>query len=303
MLFTSSQLSAVFGILLRDGRDVVVKARSEPKDRVDSCLQAQAHLASAGFPCPSPLTPPTPVGDLTVHAETLLSGGDLLRGTSHDVAGKYGNAFAWLMTLLEPLQIRPPLPNPYWLRWEHLESGVWPDVPWLAGGDSKNVPDFIVDTATRCARRLHAASLPYVLGHGDFEAQNLRWKNSELWAVHDWDSLAWLPEAALAGAASAVFTSSQAPTLAPVETSEAFLNATKIAADVTSLGRKKRSPGRRASYQSCMTLGKKLFFRGRRSRRRPSFNRQKCVSGGPTHDRSLEVVTLLLEDQGEECLR
>jgi Ser/Thr protein kinase RdoA (MazF antagonist) len=225
MLFTSSQLSAVFGILLRDGRDVVVKARSEPKDRVDSCLQAQAHLASAGFPCPSPLTPPTPVGDLTVHAETLLSGGDLLRGTSDDIAGKYGNAFAWLMTLLEPLQIRPPLPNPYWLRWEHLESGVWPDVPWLAGGDSKNVPDFIVDTATRCARRLHAASLPYVLGHGDFEAQNLRWRDSELWAVHDWDSLAWLPEAALAGAASAVFTSSQAPTLAPVETSEAFLSA------------------------------------------------------------------------------
>jgi hypothetical protein len=66
--------------------------------------------------------------------------------------------------------------------------------------------------------------LPYVLGHGDFEAQNLRWKDLELWAVHDWDSLAWLPEAALVGTASAVFTSSQAPTLAPLESSEAFLS-------------------------------------------------------------------------------
>jgi hypothetical protein len=67
--------------------------------------------------------------------------------------------------------------------------------------------------------------LPYVLGHGDFEAQNLRWKDFELWAVHDWDSLAWLPEAALVGAASAVFASAQAPTLAPLESSEAFLGA------------------------------------------------------------------------------
>jgi aminoglycoside phosphotransferase (APT) family kinase protein len=87
------------------------------------------------------------------------------------------------------------------------------------------VPDFVVTTASRCARRLHSASLPYVLGHGDFEAQNLRWKDSKLWAVHDWDSLAWLPEASLVGAASGVFASFDAPTLAPLESSEAFLSA------------------------------------------------------------------------------
>jgi hypothetical protein len=223
VLFTSSQLSAVFGIRLRDGREVVVKARSEPKDRIDSCLRAQEYLAASGFPCPRPSTPPTAVGDLTIHAETLLAGGDLLRGTSDDVVRKYADAFARVMTLLEPLQIRPPLPNPYWLRWEHMGNGIWPDVPWLAGGDSSGVPEFVVDTAIRSARRLHSASLPNVLGHGDFEAQNLRWKDSKLWAVHDWDSLAWLPEAALVGAASAVFASSQAPTLAPLESSEAFL--------------------------------------------------------------------------------
>jgi hypothetical protein len=41
--------------------------------------------------------------------------------------------------------------------------------------------------------------------------------------VHDWDSLAWQPEAALAGAASGSFASDGPPTLAPVESSEAFL--------------------------------------------------------------------------------
>jgi hypothetical protein len=44
-----------------------------------------------------------------------------------------------------------------------------------------------------------------------------------VWAVHDWDSLAWQPEAALAGAASGMFASSGPPTLAPVESSTAFL--------------------------------------------------------------------------------
>jgi hypothetical protein len=62
-----------------------------------------------------------------------------------------------------------------------------------------------------------------VLGHAVFEAQNLRWHGREVWAVHDWDSLAWQPEAALAGAASGAFASAGPPTLAPIQSSEAFL--------------------------------------------------------------------------------
>jgi hypothetical protein len=44
-----------------------------------------------------------------------------------------------------------------------------------------------------------------------------------VWAVHDWDSLAWQPEAALAGAASGSFGSDGPPMLAPIESSETFL--------------------------------------------------------------------------------
>jgi hypothetical protein len=62
-----------------------------------------------------------------------------------------------------------------------------------------------------------------VLGHADFEAQNLRWQGRQVWAVHDWDSLAWQPEAALVGAASGSFASAGPPALAPIESSEAFL--------------------------------------------------------------------------------
>ena len=65
-----------------------------------------------------------------------------------------------------------------------------------------------------------------MLGHADFEAQNIsRWHRREVGTVHDWDSLAWQPEAALAGAASGAFASAGPPTLAPIESSEAFLAA------------------------------------------------------------------------------
>ncbi len=43
--------------------------------------------------------------------------------------------------------------------------------------------------------------------------------------MHDWDSLAWQPEAALVGAASGAFASAGPPTPAPIESSEAFLTA------------------------------------------------------------------------------
>jgi hypothetical protein len=43
--------------------------------------------------------------------------------------------------------------------------------------------------------------------------------------VHDWDSLAFLPEAAVAGTAAGVFATHDEPTLAPLGSSTAFLDA------------------------------------------------------------------------------
>jgi hypothetical protein len=64
-----------------------------------------------------------------------------------------------------------------------------------------------------------------VIGHADWEAQNLRWLGTEAYAVHDWDSLGWLPEAAIVGAASGAFASTEIPTLAPLASSAVFIDA------------------------------------------------------------------------------
>jgi len=212
----------VLGLRLAGGRDVVVKARADD-GRATSCVAVQARLADRGFPCARPLTPVACIGSLAVHAEEFRPGGEVLHGDTPEVAARCAEVFARLMAELAGVTVTPPLPNPPWVRWDHADSGVWPAIDFLDSRDQSTVPAHVVETAVRARGRLLAAGLPCVLGHADFEAQNLRWQGREVWAVHDWDSLAWQPEAALVGAASGAFASAGPPTLAPVESSEAFL--------------------------------------------------------------------------------
>jgi hypothetical protein len=234
VLFRVQQVSMVFGLRLASGTDVVVKARAD-EGRAASCVAAQARLAGRGFPCARPLTPVTGAGSLAVHAEEFRPGalavhaeefrpgGEVLPGDSPDVAARYAAVFARLMAELAGVTVAPPLPNPPWVRWDHSDPGLWPAIACLDNRDQGVVPAYIAEVAGRARRRILAAGLPCVLGHADFEAQNLRWHGRQVWAVHDWDSLAWQPEAALAGAASGSFASAGPPALAPVESSEAFL--------------------------------------------------------------------------------
>jgi hypothetical protein len=224
VLFQLHQVSMVSGLRLAGGTDVVVKARADD-GRAVSCVAVQARLAERGFPCARPLTPVVGVGSLAVHAEEFRPGGEVLHGDSPDVAVRCAEVFARLMAELAGMSVAPPLPNPPWVRWDHTDSGVWPAVGCPGNRDQIAVPAYVVDTAVQARGRLLAAGLPCVLGHADFEAQNLRWHGREVWAVHDWDSLAWQPEAALVGAASGAFASAGPPMLAPIGSSEAFLMA------------------------------------------------------------------------------
>jgi hypothetical protein len=224
VLFRVRQVSVVLGLRLAGGADVVVKARAD-EGRAVSCVAAQARLAGLGFPCARPLTPVTVAGSLAVHAEEFRPSGEVLEGDSPGVAIRYAEVFARLMTGLDGVDVAPPLPNPPWVRWDHTGPGLWPAIGFLDDRDQGAVPAYVAEVAGRARARLLAGGLPCLLGHADFEAQNLRWHGREIWAVHDWDSLAWQPEAVLAGAASGAFASAGPPVLAPVESSAAFLAA------------------------------------------------------------------------------
>jgi hypothetical protein len=110
--------------------------------------------------------------------------------------------------------------------WDHDQYGTWPEPDDVEADLNAHVgPSWIEDAGFRVRHRLLRPSvLPVVVGHADWESQNLRWVEHRLHVVHDWDSIVSQREATVAGAASAVFTATGAPnTSASVEYSEAFL--------------------------------------------------------------------------------
>lgn len=225
-LFRAGNLSSVAGPLLADGRQVVVKAR-RPAERLAGCVAVQRDLADAGFPCPRPLAGPAPLGALTATAESYLPGGRRLRRPGR-YAHRFGQALARLVQLAPPASSVPSLdPPPAWLRWDHSQPGPWP-VPESTPADLNALPGpgWLDEAASRVRARLAAHHGPPVVGHGDFESQNLRWRGGRLHAVHDWDSAVALPEAVIAGAAAAMFPAT-GPVAAAASIGEtaAFLNA------------------------------------------------------------------------------
>jgi hypothetical protein len=226
-LMAKSQMSEVLGVRLDDGRNVVIKSRTDPTGRAKTCVAVQRYAADAGFPCARPLTDVTSFDGLAVHAEQWRPGGDMLRGDSPGIAERYAVLYAQLGVIVEALRLTPPLPNPEWVSWEHDGPGLWP--PNERHDDqprATQLPARLVAIATRTRARLaEPGHVPRVLGHADWETQNLRWNAEGPHAVHDWDSIAWLPEASLVGAASGAFASAEIPTLAPIASSEAFISA------------------------------------------------------------------------------
>jgi hypothetical protein len=81
-----------------------------------------------------------PVGSLSVHAEEFRPGGQVLHGDSPEAAVRRAEVFAWLMTELAGVTVPPPLPNPPWVRWDHVDAGVWPAIDVLDRRDQSAVP-------------------------------------------------------------------------------------------------------------------------------------------------------------------
>jgi len=214
-LFLVSHLSDVVGVRVADGREVVLKRRVDELGRAGACVRAQELLASHGFPCPPPLTEPVFADGFVVHAEAFVGRGEIETDDSPAAAGRSAVLLADLIGRLSALDAPPPLPNPEWVRWDSLPERQ----------ARSSAPGWIDETQGRLRDKLAACRLQPVVGHVDWEAQNMRWERSEPLVVHDWDSLAWLPEAAIAGTASGVFASHGQPTLAPLASSTAFLEA------------------------------------------------------------------------------
>ena len=225
VLFVSGHFAAVYGLRLTDGREVVVKTRPTAP-RVSGCVEVQRLLWEAGFPCPRPLTTAAPLGEDTATAEEYVPSGVQLE-RSRGSPTLFANLLWRLIDRCAPLHMDESLsPPPPWVAWDHKEAGVWP----LPDGTNANLnadpePCWLDELAGRTRDLLLRFQAPAVVGHLDWESQNIRWRDGQPLVVHDWDSVAARPEATVAGAASAVFTSTGEPGAATLEEIEQFLDA------------------------------------------------------------------------------
>lgn len=224
-LLVQQQMSTVVGLRLADGRCVVVKGRPDERGRAVACVAVQTYLAEAGMPVARPITPARIVDGFAVHAEEWRPGGEMRRGDEIDRARASAQ---WLarITDLTGAYPGPPPPastNPIWVGWNQ-GAVLWP--PARAFDERAKtipMPPELDDVVRRARSVLTATGLPDIVGHADWKTQNLRWEGERMHTVHDWDSLAWVPEAAIVGAASGSFASAEVPTLAPVASSAAFI--------------------------------------------------------------------------------
>jgi Phosphotransferase enzyme family len=225
-LFAAGFLSAVTGLRLSDGREVVVKVRPGIP-RLAGCAAVHRALWNAGFPCPEPLVDLQPLGGYAASAEVLIPGAD--EPPEGGLAALSAGSLGRLVELApSPGSVPSLTPSPSWVGWDHTEPGLWPR-PEERDVDLNAYPEprWLDRVAAAVRDRLRAsASGDPVIGHGDWHPENLRWLGPELIAVHDWDSVICQPEPAIAGFAAVSFLGIEGPaSLAGVEDSAAFLDA------------------------------------------------------------------------------
>ncbi|QNE23237.1 phosphotransferase [Kribbella qitaiheensis] len=222
-IFRAGHLSTVTGLRLADDREVVVKVRPD-SPRIAACVEVQRRMFQAGYPCPRPLTGPTPFGSDVATAEVYVPGGATLPSADH-AAVAFAEAFERLIRLApRPGEVSTLDPAPSWAAWNHAGDGLWPrpedldvDLNEVAGAE------WIDDAGRRARDRLRVGDSEAVIGHCDWLAGNLRWSGDGLLVVHDWDSVTAAGEAVLVGFAAALYSTVSADELATVEDTERFL--------------------------------------------------------------------------------
>ncbi|SDS59600.1 Phosphotransferase enzyme family protein [Friedmanniella luteola] len=209
--FRAGRIDAVWGVELRDGRPVVIKAHRTPVDleAARATVDAQRALAAAGFPCPLPLAGPEELDGRVLTAETLLPGP---RPDGRDPAVRRLLADG-LAHHVEILRALPDLvgragPGPSWCRYQ---DGPWP-VPHDTLVDLRSTPDefgWLDALGRRAADQVleHRVDAEVVTGHADWYAGNTAVVDGRLVGVFDWELVADT-EAVIAGFAASCYASS-----------------------------------------------------------------------------------------------
>lgn len=182
-LFQATSISSVHGVVLDDGREVVVKAKPPatthpdlPFDRssLEAIVVAQRMLHAAGFPCPLPVAGPLPLGSGLATIETYLPPADpaprsmLARG---------------LVEHMRLLTHRPVALQRYRLP----RDRVFPQPHSKLFQPDEAATGWVQGLASRARAIAEAEPSPLVLGHADWRVEHVQARGDQIVATYDWD--------------------------------------------------------------------------------------------------------------------
>jgi hypothetical protein len=196
--FANKSVGAVFGLMLADGRAVVLKLF--PATFADAELAAihRCHAAvhAAGFPAPRPLGRFAVDGVRGAFAE--LVDGDILDAHRPEVRRTLAVALATLHALaLDPRGL-PPAPT--------RGDTLWGPPHRLGIDYARAGGEWIDARAAAALAVVRATALPELATHADWGTKNALFRDGVLRAILDWDSLVCASEAEAVGRAAAEFT-------------------------------------------------------------------------------------------------
>ncbi len=205
VFFFEISVGAAFGLLLKDGSRVMLKAHPAERDAafLEAACRVQRYLCRNGFPCPRPVLGPAPFGRGYAVVEEFVDRGE--RADAH----KPGVRRAMAGALARVIREASGIPNVDGLNrdWQWPKDRLWPtphnalfDFEATAAGAG-----WIDDTAAAAKRVVDASESPVVVGHGDWSVKHFRFRDGEVSVVYDWDSLRLTKEAIIVGTAAATF--------------------------------------------------------------------------------------------------
>ena len=205
--FFESSSGSVHGVVLTDGRSVVVKGHraAVTHDYLAAVMDLQTALADSGYPAPRPLIGPVAVGAGHVTAEVMLDRSPGVNGHDPGVRVALAAGLAQFVRLSgrhcdRLARVAHPMRVPAGALYPTPHS------PRFDFASTASGAEWIDDLAAQARARL--LSLPEIPGevvHGDWRIENLCVRAGRLVGVYDWDSVHFAPEATAVAAAATTF--------------------------------------------------------------------------------------------------
>jgi hypothetical protein len=203
-LFCGASVGSTHGVVLADGREVVIKARPPAQTNPDLPLDAgslavvvelQRFLADRGYACPRPILGPREIGRGLATVEVHLAGG---RAPDRDDAEDRRRIAVELYRHIELLKVAPG-----GLRPRHFinvsPGALFPQPHSKLFAPSEADTGWIRGLARRARDIGERTTSREVIGHCDWRVEHLRFAGGRLVASYDWDSLATRPEIVVVG--------------------------------------------------------------------------------------------------------